>query len=89
MILARGPNPFNPESQVLILAGAHGLGSLAAAEVCLSKKFEKQLHNNLVQFAGNFECLVSYEQVDGGPDDGNVTIDLELSRSLQFPAASR
>lgn len=87
-VLARGRNPFNPDSQVLILAGAHGLGSLAAAEICLSKKFEKRLHNDLLQFDGNFECLVSYEQVDGGPDDGTVTIDLELSRSIQFPSAN-
>jgi hypothetical protein len=88
-ILARGPNPFNPKSQVLLLAGAHGLGSLAAAEVCLSKEFEKRLYNDFLQFKGNFECLVSYEQVDGGPDDGKVTIDLELSRSLHFPPTNR
>jgi hypothetical protein len=88
-ILARGSNPYNQKSEVLILAGAHGFGSLAAAEICLSEKFEKRLYNDLLQFNGNFECLVSYEKVDGGPDDGQVTIDLEFSRSLQFPPTNR
>lgn len=86
-ILARGPNPHNPEREVLLLAGAHGLGSLAAAEVCLNVKFERRLYNDLQQFNGTFECLVSYQRVDGGPDDGKVTIDLEFSRGLQTPSA--
>jgi hypothetical protein len=88
-VLARGPNPFNPEREVLLLAGAHGLGSLAAAEICLNGEFEKRLYNDLLQFKGNFECLVSYERVDGGPDDGKVTIKLEFSRGLQSPPTNR
>lgn len=88
-IVARGPNPYNPQCEVLLLAGAHGLGSLAAAEICLNEKFERRLFNDLQQFNGNFECLVSYQRMDGGPDDGRVTIDLEFSRSLQFPPANR
>jgi hypothetical protein len=88
-ILACGTNPYNPERKVILLAGAHGLGSLAAAEICLSQKFEKRLYYDLLQFDGNFECLVSYQRVDGGPDDGKVTIDLEFSRGLQFPSTSR
>jgi hypothetical protein len=88
-ILAFGTNPYNPERNVMLLAGAHGLGSLAAAEICLSRKFEKRLYNDLLQFNGNFECLVSYQRVDGGPDDGKVTIDLELSRGLQIPPTNR
>lgn len=81
-ILARGPNPYNLEREVLLIAGAHGLGSLAAAEVSLSPEFEERLHNNMKQYKGGFECLVSYKRVDGGPDDGHVTIALELSRGL-------
>lgn len=88
-ILACGTNPYNPERKVILLAGAHGLGSLAAAEICLSQKFEKRLYYDLLQFNGNFECLVSYQRVDGGPDDGKVTIDLELSRGLQLSTMNR
>jgi hypothetical protein len=84
-ILTRGPNPYNPGREVLLLAGAHGLGSLAAAEVCLNARFEKRLYDDLRKFNGAFECLVSYERVDGGPDDGKVTIDLEFSRGLGAP----
>jgi hypothetical protein len=87
-ILARGPNPYNPEREVLLLAGAHGLGSLAAAEVCLSEDFEKRLHNDLLQFNGSFECLVSYKRVDGGQDDGNMASELEMERGLQSPQAN-
>jgi hypothetical protein len=88
-ILACGTNPYNPERKVILLAGAHGLGSLAAAEICLSQKFEKRLYYDLLQFDGNFECLVSYQRMDGGPDDGKVTIDLELSRGLQSSTMHR
>lgn len=88
-ILACGANPYNPDRRVMLLAGAHGFGSLAAAEICLSKQFEKRLYNDLLQYNGSFECLVSYERVDGGPDDGKVTIDLEFSRGLEFPPSSR
>jgi hypothetical protein len=88
-ILARGPNPYNPEREVLLLAGAHGLGSLAAAEVCLRAKFERRLYNDLRQFNGAFECLVSYQRLDGGPDDGKITIELEFSRGLRVPLANQ
>jgi hypothetical protein len=88
-ILACGTNPYNPERKVILLAGAHGLGSLAAAEICLSQKFERRLYYDLLQFNGNFECLVSYQRMDGGPDDGKVTIDLELSRGLQSSTMNR
>jgi hypothetical protein len=84
-ILARGPNPFNPDHDVLLIAGAHGWGSLAAAEICISPKFEKRLYNDFKQYRGRFECLVSYRRVDGGPSDGHVTIDLEFSRALDPP----
>jgi hypothetical protein len=87
-ILARGRNPHNPEREVLLVAGAHGLGSLAAAEICLNPKFEKRLYNDLRQYNGNFECLVSYKKVEGGPSDGQVTIDLEFSRSLDGQRAN-
>ena len=88
-IIARGPNPYNPDCEVLLLAGASGLGSLAAAEICLDEKHEKRLYRDLLQFNGNFECLVSYRRVDGGPDDGEETMYLELSRGLQVPSANR
>ncbi|HTU07689.1 MAG TPA: hypothetical protein VMG13_19200 [Trebonia sp.] len=88
-IITRGPNPYNPDCEVLVLAGAHGLGSLAAAEICLDKKWERRLYHDLVQYSGKFECLVSYRRVDGGPDDGEVTTYLEFSRGLQFPPADR
>ena len=88
-IIVRGPNPFNMDCEVLILAGAHGLGSLAAAEICLGEKNEKRLYHDLLEFNGHFECLVSYRRVDGGPGDGEETIELEFSRGLQFPSASR
>jgi len=84
-ILARGRNPYNLEHEVLLIAGAHGLGSLAAAEVSLSPKYEKRLYNDLKEYNGSFECLVRYKRVDGGPDDGQVTIDLEFSRGLDVP----
>lgn len=87
-ILARGRNPHNSEREVLLIAGAHGLGSLAAAEICLSPKFEKRLYNDFRQYNGNFECLVSYERKEGGPSDEPPTIDLEFSRPLNGPLAN-
>jgi hypothetical protein len=87
-IIARGPNPYNPKCQVLLLAGAHGLGSLAAAEICLDERFEKHLYHELLRFNGHLECLVSYERVDGGPRDGDEKVELEISRGLQSPSAS-
>ena len=84
-ILARGPNPYNLDREVLLIAGAHGLGSLAAAEVCHNPKFERRLYNDWKQYGGHFECLVSYRRVDGGTADGQVDIDLEFSRPLNVP----
>ena len=83
-ILTRGRNPNNSESEVLLMAGAHGLGTLAAAEVSLSSKFERRLYHDLKEYNGNFECLVRYTRTDGGPSDGHVTIDLEFSRGLDI-----
>ncbi len=83
-ILARGRNPINPETRVLLIAGAHGLGTLAAAEVSLSSKFERRLYRDLKEYNGNFECIVKYTRIDGGPSDGRVTIDLEFSRPLHI-----
>lgn len=86
-ILARGRNPYNPDRDVLLIAGAHGLGSAAAAEICLSPKFEKRLYNDFRQYNGNFECLVSYERGEGGTSDGQPKINLEFSRPLNSPLA--
>jgi hypothetical protein len=86
-MIARGPSPYNPHHEVLLIAGAHGWGSLAAAEVCLSPRFEKRLYNDWKEYGGRFECLVSYKRLDGGPPDGQETIALEISRPLDVPSA--
>jgi hypothetical protein len=84
-ILARGRNPYNVNREVLLIAGAHGLGTLAAAEVIVSPEFEHRLYNDFIQYDGSFECLVSYRRTDGGPSDGQVTVYLEMSRPLDSP----
>ena len=81
-LLVRTRNPYDLEREVVWIAGAHGLGTLAAAEVCVNSKFGKRLHGELKQYHGRFECLVSYRRIEGGPSDGHVVIDLEFCRGL-------
>lgn len=88
-VLARGSNPDDPKSEVLLIAGAHGLGSMAAAEVSLSPEFAPRLYHDLKEYNGNFECLIRYTRIDGGPYDGHVTINLEFSRSLDGQPAKQ
>jgi len=81
-VLVRGHNPDDPRSEVLLIAGAHGLGSMAAAEVSLDPRFAPRLYHDLKEYNGNFECLIRYTRIDGGAYDGHVAINLEFSRSL-------
>ncbi len=83
-VLARGPNPYNRDSTVVLLAGAHGFGTIAATEVSLGATAKKQLRGLLRQFDGGFECLISYRRSDPSPE-GEVTgaVTMEFARPLR------
>jgi hypothetical protein len=81
-ILARGRNPDNPDRTVLLLLGAHGLGTFAASEICLRDEEQKRLYRQLRDYHGQFECLIRCERVIDGPSKGQTTIELEWSRGL-------
>jgi hypothetical protein len=59
-ILVRAKNPFEADKDVMIMAGAHGFGSLAAAAVALQE--EEALQRQLNGFPAGFECLVCHER---------------------------
>ena len=61
-ILVRARNPKDPTKAVLIIAGAHGFGSLAAAEMAFSSEVE--LHQEQHAFDSGFEGLVCHERED-------------------------
>ena len=82
-VLVRGRNPHNPKSVVLIVAGAHGLGTFAATEVCVRDSNQSRLFAENKQHRESFEALISYERLIGGPFDGRVTVAFELVRELR------
>lgn len=58
-VIIRARNPNDPTRTILILAGAHGFGSLAAAEVCFS--VETLMAEHARNHPEGFECLVHYQ----------------------------
>lgn len=62
-VLAYGHHPNAREKTVMIVSGAHGFGTLAAARICTDPS---QLHI-LEGALPDFECLVEYEQLGQGP----------------------
>jgi hypothetical protein len=81
-VLARGRNPDNSNAVVLIVAGAHGLGTFAATEVCVRDADQRRLYTEHKQYKGNFEALVSYERRLRAGSDSRVKITLEFARGL-------
>lgn len=81
-ILVRAKNPDDPTKVVLILAGAHGFGSLAAAVVAFSNAIELQRQWQV--FDSDFECLVCHERGDDR-DDSPSRSSLVFSRRLSSP----
>lgn len=61
-IIVRAKNPNDRTKTILVLAGAHGFGSRAAAEVCFSE--EELMAKHVRNDPEGFECLVCY-QYDG------------------------
>jgi hypothetical protein len=78
-ILARGRNPENPDSEVLIIAGAHGLGTWAATQVALNSEHQRAILRATKDYKSGVEALVRYER-SGGPPEPHVTISLEWTR---------
>jgi hypothetical protein len=76
LILAH--NPYVAGGQVLVLAGAQGLGTLAAARACFEQQ-EEILHR--VKEGQDFECLVSYEESEAVTSPPRIRI--ELTRELR------
>jgi S-layer like family, C-terminal region len=87
-MLVRARNPDNPDSEVMILAGAHGLGTLAATEVCTKMSDQKRLTTDLGQFHNRLECLVSYERTDVNTNTGSAKTKIEFSREIDEPSGN-
>jgi len=81
-IVARGRNPNNPSSAVLILAGAHGLGTQAAADVSVSRGEGAAMHDLLVRHEHGFECLIRYRGSRLGKVEQSSRASMVLSRAL-------
>ena len=81
-ILVRAKNPADPSKAVLILAGAHGFGSLAAATVAFS--ITTELQRQWQTGDSDFECLVCHER-DDDRDDAPSTSTLVFTRQLPHP----
>lgn len=82
-VIARGRNPNNPASTVLVLAGAHGLGTQAAADVSLSDSDEENVHDLFSRHERGFECLVRYKGSRLGHVDHSSGSSLVLGRALR------
>jgi len=81
-ILARTVNPENSRREILLLAGAHGGGTQAAAEVSVRDRYKSRLRHEIRSSTAGFECLVRYEhtEVDG---IRRQQFSLEFCRSLE------
>jgi len=75
-ILVRAANPDDRQKNVLILAGAHGFGTLAAAMVA----FDKENLDRMLRSGSGFECLVYHER--GGARGAAPTSTLYLMREF-------
>lgn len=73
-VLVRGRSPLNSEREVVIIAGAHGLGTLAAAEVSVGEGFQSDLRHYLNKHKQGFECLVEYKRNDTARGKGHPEI---------------
>jgi hypothetical protein len=78
-VLIRAKNPNNPSHEVLICAGAHGFGSLAAAVVAF--ECEEELLRSSDESGAGFECLVYYER-DGEEENSLNRATLVFVRKL-------
>jgi GrpB-like predicted nucleotidyltransferase (UPF0157 family) len=78
-ILVRAPNPYDRSKYVLILAGAHGFGSRAAAVVAF--KEEDALRQLASISAAGFECLI-YNERDGIQEDSPQNTSIVMMREL-------
>ena len=58
-LMFKFPNQYNPESQVMILAGCHGFGTCAAAQVLESDKMIESIES--CNYRCGFECFLSAE----------------------------
>jgi hypothetical protein len=66
-ILIRAKNPRDRARAVLIVAGAQGFGSIAAAEMAFSSEVELYLRQHSLE--SGFECLVCHEREGEGDDE--------------------
>jgi hypothetical protein len=78
-ILIRSLNPHDRSKSVLILAGAHGFGSLAAVVVAFQN--EEMLQRQASMSSIGFECLVCHER-DGADVSSFQRSSLIFSREL-------
>jgi len=81
-VLARGRNPENPDREVVVIAGAHGFGTLAAAEVSVAREHQRRLLRDYREYRG-FEALVRYERQDHDSAKGQPLVELEIVRRLR------
>jgi hypothetical protein len=80
-VLARARNPENREREVVIMAGAHGFGTMAAAEATLDREHQQSLLHPYERY-GDVEALISYERRDRGVAKGQPVIGLEYARPI-------
>jgi len=78
-ILVRAPSPYDRTKHVLILAGAHGFGSMAAAVVAFQE--EGSLQRKASISAVGFECLIYIER-DGTQEDSYQDSSIVMTREL-------
>lgn len=67
-IVARAPNPFDPDKSVVLLAGAYGYGTWGAVRFAQSPRFLNQL-KRLPKEASTIECLFGVEVVRESPQN--------------------
>lgn len=80
-IIVRARNPFNPEKEVLILAGRYGFGSYAAAKAVCSSSLLQAISN---QCSSPFEAIVRAQVIRGWPQ----VVEIIICRSVSLSSSS-
>jgi hypothetical protein len=84
-ILVRTEREDVPGASALVLAGAQGLGTLAAAKACFDR--EEELLSYMRLYGPEIECLVKYEGWRSGDLSIRVNVSFVFGRRLVRPPA--
>jgi len=81
-IVVLAPNPFNPKTHVLVVAGLYGYGSWAGARLVTQEEFAR---NDLVVSGTPFEAMFTVDVVDQTPQHVSLVTMRPLSAKRPSP----